>query len=100
MEQLSQNLYLFTDTCNVYVLRHGDEATLIDFGTGDVLDHLERVGIRNVTHVLMTHHHRDQGQGLDRAVSAGARIWVPAAERELFADVEQHWESRVVWNNY
>lgn len=100
MQQLSDNLYAFTDTCNVYVLRDGDAATLIDFGTGDVLDGLRSIGVRRVTDVLMTHHHRDQGQGLGRAVDEGARVWVPAAERDLFDDVEQHWESRVVWNNY
>ncbi len=100
MQQLSDNLFWWIDTCNVYVLRRGDTAILVDFGAGDVLDELPGLGISKVTDVLMTHHHRDQGQGLARAVAAGAKVWVPAAERELFDAVEDYWESRVVWNNY
>src|SRR5688572_14217185 len=82
MQSLSENLFLFEDTCNVYVVRSGEEAVLIDFGSGDVLDHLGELGIQRVTDVLMTHHHRDQGQGLSRAVREGIRIWVPQTEQE------------------
>ena len=90
MQQLSDNLFWWIDTCNVYILRDGDEAILIDFGAGDVLDNLHRLGVFRVTDVLMTHHHRDQGQGLKRAVEAGAKVWVPAAERDLFDAVEDY----------
>ena len=39
LRRLSENLFLFADTCNVYVLRNGDGAILIDFArTHD--DHL------------------------------------------------------------
>jgi glyoxylase-like metal-dependent hydrolase (beta-lactamase superfamily II) len=53
-----------------------------------------------VTDVLMTHHHRDQAQGLPRAVAHGARIWVPPMERDLFAGVEEHWQMRETRNTY
>src|SRR6185369_6848878 len=56
MEAITENVSLFKDTCNVYVIGKGHEAVLIDFGSGDVLDEL--AGIRVVA-VLMTHHHRD-----------------------------------------
>src|SRR5919204_5795231 len=88
------------DTCNVYVLRAGQEAVLIDFGSGAVLDQLGALGIERVTDVLITHHHRDQLQGLQRAVDAGARVWVPPVERELVADVDRHWLVRPLDNDY
>lgn len=98
--RISQHLYRFEDTCHVYVLRSGTDAVLIDFGSGDVLHALETIGVRRVTDVLMTHHHRDQAQGLPLAVEAGARIWVPHAEFELFAQAERRWNARDAWNNY
>ncbi|MGB8982031.1 MAG: MBL fold metallo-hydrolase [Anaerolineales bacterium] len=100
MQKISNHLYLFHDTCNVYVLCSGREAVLVDFGSGDVLDHLADIGLERVTDVLMTHHHRDQGQGLSRAVEAGIRIWVPHAEQDLFHSMDAHWQAREVYNNY
>ncbi|HKY56242.1 MAG TPA: MBL fold metallo-hydrolase, partial [Anaerolineales bacterium] len=58
--RIANHLYLFRDTCNVYVLCSGNEAILIDFGSGNVLDYLTEIGVEHVTDVLMTHHHRDQ----------------------------------------
>lgn len=98
--QLSENLYLYRDTCNVYVLRDKQQAVLIDFGSGDVLDALPRIGVTGVTAVLMTHHHRDQGQGLIRAVRAGIPIYVPHAEQDLFHSVHHFWQARQIFNNY
>ncbi|HWI61582.1 MAG TPA: MBL fold metallo-hydrolase [Symbiobacteriaceae bacterium] len=89
-----------TDTCHVYVLRTGREALLIDCGDGSVLDRLAEYGVDRVTDVLMTHHHRDQGQGLARLAQAGARIWVPEAEQDLFRAVDAHWQAREIYNSY
>ena len=82
-EQIAAGVTRFSDTCNVYVLAAAPEAVLVDFGSGAVLDHLHELGIERVTDVLVTHHHRDQVQGLARAGAAGTRIWVPPHEREL-----------------
>jgi glyoxylase-like metal-dependent hydrolase (beta-lactamase superfamily II) len=98
--RLLDGLYVHEDTCNVYVLVSGTEATLIDFGSGSVLDHLDEYGVERVTDVLMTHHHRDQCQGLPRAAAAGIRVWVPPVERGLFTDVGLHWQSRTLDNYY
>ena len=100
LQQLSDNLFRFEDTCNVYVVRMGTNAVLIDFGSGDILKALPDIGVDRVTDVLMTHHHRDQAQGLRLAVEEGACIWVPGAERDLFTNVEEHWQTRSVRNNY
>ncbi|GDY31643.1 MBL fold metallo-hydrolase [Gandjariella thermophila] len=97
---LSEGVWLFRDTCNVYVLVRGRDAVLIDFGSGDVLDHLDGFGADRVTDVLLTHHHRDQAQGLARAVAAGARVWVPPVERDLFTRVDEHWQRRDLDNYY
>jgi glyoxylase-like metal-dependent hydrolase (beta-lactamase superfamily II) len=88
------------DTCNVYVLRTGREAVLVDFGSGAVLDRLDELGVERVTDVLVTHHHRDQVQGLARAAAAGIRIWVPPVEEELVADMSRRWETRQLDNDY
>jgi glyoxylase-like metal-dependent hydrolase (beta-lactamase superfamily II) len=97
---IADQLFLFHDTCNVYVLRSGRQAVLIDFGSGTVLDHLAEIGIERVTDVLITHHHRDQCQGLARAITAGAYIWVPHTEQDLFHSVDEHWQARTIFNNY
>ncbi len=100
MLQISEHLYLFEDTCNVYIIVQGQSAVLVDFGSGDVLNHLAELGVRQVSDVLMTHHHRDQAQGLSLAVRSGVRIWAPHAEQDLFARVDQHWQAREIFNNY
>lgn len=93
-------VFRFRDTCNVYVLQTGREAVLVDFGSGAVLDHLGELGVDRVTDVLVTHHHRDQVQGLARAVAAGIRVWVPPVEVDLIAGVDRHWQSRQLDNDY
>ena len=73
---ISPNLYVLRDTCNVYVLKDGNRALLIDFGSGHVLNLLGQIGVSRVDAILHTHHHRDQGQGDVRAV-ANIPIIVP-----------------------
>ncbi|AXK31659.1 MBL fold metallo-hydrolase [Streptomyces armeniacus] len=97
---IGSDVFLFRDTCNVYVLRAGRQAVLIDFGSGDVLDHLADYEVDEVTDVLVTHHHRDQVQGLARAAAAGIRIWVPPVEHDLIAEVDEHWRTRRFDNDY
>jgi glyoxylase-like metal-dependent hydrolase (beta-lactamase superfamily II) len=98
--EVAPDVVLVRDTCNVYVLRTGREALLVDFGSGSVLDRLDELGVDRVTDVLLTHHHRDQTQGLARAAEAGIRIWVPPVEQELVGDVDRHWRQRRVVNDY
>lgn len=100
MMQLSDTLFSFHDTCTAYLLKEGDKALLIDFGAGEVMRHLDQLGVKRLTGVLMTHHHRDQGQGLYRAIEAGAGIWVPYTEQDLFHRVDAHWDARELYNSY
>jgi glyoxylase-like metal-dependent hydrolase (beta-lactamase superfamily II) len=102
VSEIAPGIFRVADTCNVYVVREpaGRTAVAIDFGSGLALDHLRDMGVDRITDVLMTHHHRDQAQGLPRAVAEGIRIHVPPAERDLFADVEAMWHSRTLYNDY
>ncbi len=99
-ERLSDHVIVVHDTTNVYLVHDGEEAVAIDFGDGAALDLLTELGLSRITDVFMTHHHRDGAQGLPKAVEAGARIWVPPVEEQLFADVESHWQSRELLLSY
>src|SRR5512133_113378 len=72
--KIGENLFLFEDTCNVYVVRDGARCALIDFGSGRILDHLKELGIAKVDWILHTHHHREQCQGDWRAAQNGIPI--------------------------
>ncbi len=105
LQQLTPHLYRYPDTCNVYALRCQDQAVLIDFGSGRILPDLARAGVTRVSDILMTHHHRDQGQGLPGAPApadhqSATRIWAPHTEQDLFKDVDAHWQARPIMNNY
>ena len=105
VEEVAPGVYRISDTCNVYVVAaegpFGERTGVaIDFGSGLVLDHLADLGISRLTAVLMTHHHRDQGQGLPLAVRAGIPIHVPPVEVDLFASVDEMWRTRQLDNDY
>lgn len=104
--EIARGVWRIADTCNVYLIVDPDaavgerDAVAIDFGSGIALEHLAALGIRGISDVVMTHHHRDQGQGLPLAVEHGARIHVPPVERELFDRVEEMWSGRQLDNDY
>ncbi len=95
-------LFVWTDTCNVWVLREGDSAVLINLGDGSILEHLDQIGVRSIDWILFTDHHREQCQGapklglaklgkeeIDAANVSDSRfgdikIAAPEAERDLF----------------
>jgi glyoxylase-like metal-dependent hydrolase (beta-lactamase superfamily II) len=82
--QVTKDIYLFPDICDVYVIKSGELGLLIDLGTGDVLDHLKEIGINKIEWVLFTHHHREQTQGYPRLKNTGAKVAVPEVEKALF----------------
>ena len=98
--RISDNLFVFPDTCNVYLVRDGDRCVLIDFGSGRILNFLNELGIARIDFILHTHHHRDQAQGDLLAHDRGIPIAVPAHERHLFEDVERLWASRRIFDLY
>lgn len=82
--QLAPDVFVWTDTCNIYVIRDGDAALLIDLGDGSVLSQLPNIGIRRVEWVLFTHHHREQCQGASLLQGRETKVAAPEAERALF----------------
>lgn len=100
LTQVSPNLYLLRDTCNVYVFKDGNHALLIDFGSGHVLSLLGQIGVTRIDAILHTHHHRDQCQGDARAAAERIPIIVPQHERHLFADAENFWRNRRIFELY
>ena len=98
--RIREDLFCVEDSCRVYIIRRGDRCILIDFGTGMVMKVLEELGIHKVEAVLMTHHHRDQGEGLSLAAQGGIPILVPETEYDLFAHANEMWQSREIFNNY
>ena len=100
LTQIVPGVYLYQDTCNVYAIVKGDEAVLIDFGSGGILPELPSVGVRRVSWILHTHFHRDQAQGDSLAKACGIKIAVPARERKYFEDVERLWNEKKVLDLY
>lgn len=100
LQKISEHLYVYKDTCRVYVVTEEKTAVLIDFGSGEVLEHLCEAGAESVAAVLITHHHRDQVQGLSKARERNIPIYVPHAERELIENADWMWQAREIYNNY
>jgi glyoxylase-like metal-dependent hydrolase (beta-lactamase superfamily II) len=81
------NLFVWTDTCNVWVVKQQDACILINLGDGSLLDHLNEIGVKNIDWVLFTDHHREQCQGAVKLAQwreAGTKVAAPKAERALF----------------
>ena len=97
-EPVTANVFLFRDTCNVFIIRDGRTGILIDYGSGKVLSALTKIGIDRVGAILHTHHHRDQAQGDSSAVEAGIPIFVPRHERHLFDQTELYWSTKQLYD--
>ena len=91
LEQLSENLYLLRDCCNVYLIKDGDHALLIDFGSGKILNRLAETGVSSIDKVLVTHHHRNQLQGLCELDDYPFDVLVPAGEARLIEGAGEFW---------
>lgn len=89
--QLSKNLFVLPGPVNVGVIRKGERALLIDCGDGSTLGGLERIGVKAIEAVLCTHHHRDNVCALGALAARGARVYVPAKERDQFDRVADYW---------
>ncbi|MEZ6091549.1 MAG: MBL fold metallo-hydrolase [Pirellulaceae bacterium] len=76
-------LFRFRDTANVYVLQSGEAGLLFNVGDGEVLDHLDEVGIKRVEWVLLTDHHRENCQGINRVAVDGVSVGASSVEREI-----------------
>ncbi len=98
--KISESLFVLEDTCNVYLIKNGTSALLIDFGSGAILNHLSSLGITSVDWVLHTHCHRDQAQGDHLAAERRIPIAAPVHERQYFESVENFWRNRRIFELY
>ena len=83
------DLFTWTDTCNVHVLRDGDAALLIDLGDGSVLEHLAEIGVKRVEWVLFTGHHRELLQGHPRLNRRITKVAAPQEEQAFLETPNQ-----------
>ncbi len=93
-------MFVLEDTCNVYLIKSGTSALLIDFGSGAILNHLASLDVISVDWILHTHHHRDQAQGDSLAAGRGIPIAVPVHERQYFENSENFWRNRRIFELY
>ena len=91
--QVSEHLSVYHGPINVGLLHdgHSGKALLIDCGDGRVSEEFEKRGVTAVDRVIFTHHHRDQACGGLALKQRGAKIGVPAAERDQFDKVAAYW---------
>ncbi|MFC1613726.1 MBL fold metallo-hydrolase [Gemmatimonadota bacterium] len=99
-EKISASLYRVNDACNVYLVKRGDRALLIDSGDGHVLELLNTLGVDKTDWVLHTHAHRDQCQGTPLLVETGAEVAVPEREERFFTDATGFWDNFQLFYRY
>lgn len=100
IEKLSESLYVLRDACNVYVVRRGNRALLIDSGEGAVLGRLAELGVEQVDWVLHTHAHRDQCGATPALRARGAKVAAPEGDAKSFAEVEDYWDRFAIYLRY
>ncbi len=99
--KLSDHLSVYRGPINVGIIRDGDKALLIDCAEGGLRDSLADLGVKSVERIIFTHHHRDQALGARCLAAEGAKIGVPAAERDYFDKVQDYWNSsKSRWHIY
>ncbi|MFC1508715.1 MBL fold metallo-hydrolase [Candidatus Omnitrophota bacterium] len=91
IKQIVKDVWLIKDSCNVYIIKKGNRAVAVDFGSGRWFEKLSRFGIHHLDHVFLTHHHADQCAGLQRGFSGQFEVHAPTGE-EKFLDPDQRKE--------
>jgi glyoxylase-like metal-dependent hydrolase (beta-lactamase superfamily II) len=99
-KQLSEHIYVYDDTCKVYAILKDHQALLVGFGSGGILAHLKSLGIPQVDQVLLTHHHREQAQGLCNLHPIPFQVVIPERESVFFENVDSFWKSVRLYINY
>ena len=85
--EIRPGIFRWTDTCNVYVVRDGASAVVIDLGDGSILNALGTIGVKEIDWVLFTHHHREQCQGGAKLApwrERGTKVATSQIERPFF----------------
>jgi len=105
MVQLTDQLFVHHGCANVGVLWQSPDQSgqvlLIDCGDGQVGQQFKQPDDLEISHILMTHHHRDSASGVVGLTTEQTRIYVPEQERPYFEAVEQFWnDPEFRWHLY
>ena len=98
--KLFENVYRFDDSVNVYAIKSGKNAILIDFGSGNVLNHLSEIDVDTVEYIFHTHYHRDQCYGDSIALENNIKIAASDKEKKLFSEAEDFWKKKSYYDIY
>ncbi|MFX0166983.1 MAG: MBL fold metallo-hydrolase [Promethearchaeota archaeon] len=98
--EIFENIFLFEDSINVYVVRDGNMAILIDFGSGKILNFLSDIDVNEVDYIFHTHYHRDQCFGDNIALQQEIKIAAPSREKKLFTEAEEFWKKKSYYDIY
>jgi glyoxylase-like metal-dependent hydrolase (beta-lactamase superfamily II) len=79
------------------VLKNGNKAIAIDFGSGKWLEEPPSLGITSLEHVLLTHHHDDQYEGLLKCDNWPFEIHAPVGEELFLAPDKKDSFHRAPW---
>lgn len=63
-EEIANDVFRWTSTCNSYVIRNGEKAIIIDPGDGSVFPALSELRVSQISKILLTSHHRELVQCL------------------------------------
>lgn len=83
LPKLTPDIYRFADTCNTYVLRDGDAALLVNLGDGGVVEYLEDINVKNIEWILLTDHHRENCQGIEKIDRKTTKLAKSEIETEI-----------------
>ena len=98
--RVADGVYMVGGSCNVYAVVRGDASLLIDSGEGEILSHLDELGIKRVEWVLHTHAHRDQCAATPRLVEMGAKVAVSADGDRFYRDPSGFWNQYQIYIRY
>ncbi|MHC4871842.1 MAG: MBL fold metallo-hydrolase [Planctomycetota bacterium] len=76
MKQIQNNIYLYEDCCNVYIVKDDNRAVLFDIGSGAVLENLNEIGVEEVEAVFITGPYRNRAAGVDK-LSCDTKVFWP-----------------------
>ena len=79
---VATNIYLYKNDCNVYVLKSGQSAILFDAGSGESINHPEKIGVKKVEWSQNTYYYCDHSAGSVPLKNQNTKIAIGEAEAD------------------
>ena len=96
---LTDEIWMFQDSCNVYAVMGPEGVLIIDAGTGAWLDEVDSLPGPPVA-LLLTHFFRDHTAGAAQAARRGIPVYVPEYEFDILTNPLQHFQERETYIIY